>query len=163
MKWVRKHPWAWFGIKWSLAAAAVFYVMVYVIGFYVVRGETMAPQMHDGDLLILYRGGSFCVGDVVCYRTKDNQKRISRIAAVDGQEVNITETGWYLDGFVPSETCFYETRPDPESAVLYPHRVCGYFVMDDQRTIGADSRSSGDLSRDQILGKVIFLLRVRGW
>lgn len=160
---MQKKPWLRPLIKWGLLIAALAGIFRFVLGVYPVHTQAMYPSLRDGDLLILLRSSSPDPGDVVCYRGRNGKLRVSRVQAVQGQVVSFEETGWLLDGVIPNDPYRTETKPDPSGSVTNPHRVGGYFVMDDDRTQRGDSRSEGDVEPGQIIGKVIFLLRVRGW
>lgn len=46
----------------------------------------------------------------------------------------------------------------------FPYKMgtTGYFLLDDQRENGSDSRAFGELTEDDLLGKVVYVLRRRG-
>ena len=50
------------------------------------------------------------------------------------------------------------------SEVSFPYKMgtTGYFLLDDQRENGSDSRAFGELTEDDLLGKVVYVLRRRG-
>ena len=64
----------------------------------------------------------------------------------------------------PMEQVFYPTLPLEGESVEYPYimRKGGYFVLDDYRTCGEDSRSFGQLLEEELLGKVVYVFRRRG-
>jgi signal peptidase I len=64
---------------------------------------------------------------------------------------------------VQEEEIFYPTEPQ-EGDVTYPYTVDegSYFVLCDYRTISFDSRTYGAISKKDLDGKVITLLRRRG-
>ena len=126
----------------------------------------MYPFLMDGDLLITYKLEDYRVGDVVAYRHPDTGKtEISRIVALGDNVIQVTEYGELLiNGVSPAERVFYPTTPLEGENVEYPYymRRGGYFVLDDYRTEGDDSRHFGQLLREDLLGKVVYVFRRRG-
>ena len=76
------------------------------------------------------------------------------------------ESGAYtLNGLVPNETVFYETRKDPAIPQFYPSTVGdrGVFLMNDYRDNTADSRRFGTIPLSFTDGSVAILFRRRNW
>ena len=106
------------------------------------------------------------VGDVVAYRHPDSgQTEFSRIVAIGENSIMINQYGDFLiNGTVPAERVFCATIPLDGPNVEYPYtmRKGGYFLLDDYRTEGEDSRRFGQLLEDELLGKVVYIFRRRG-
>lgn len=155
-----------FFIKLAIVAGAAAVVLTFVLGVHIQHGNRMYPFIMDGDLLITYRLGSYRTGDAVAYKNPvTGETAISRIAVMGTHEVEITEAGELLvDGYPPSENVFYRTEQLDGSEVDFPYLTSadGYFLLDDFRTQGVDSRAFGEIKEDDILGKVSFVLRRRG-
>lgn len=162
----RMHPGVRFLIKLGIIAALCAAVFTFVLGVHICRGNGMHPFIMDGDLLISYKLEPYRVGDPVLYRDPvTGKKAISRIAAIGACEINITEAGQFLiDGYVPNENVFYLTKPLEGSEIEFPRTLEAgeYFILDDFRTRGHDSRIFGALGEEDILGKVVFVFRRRG-
>ena len=155
-----------FFLKLLCAAALLALVFTLVLGLQICRGNRMYPFIMDGDLVITYKLDRYRVGDAVAYRDPMNGKRaISRIAALGGNEVLVTEAGTlFIDGVTPDERVFYRTEPLSGADIAFPCRVPenGVFLLDDYRTQGRDSRFFGTLQEDELLGKVVYVFRRRG-
>ena len=83
-----------------------------------------------------------------------------------GDVIDIDDSGSYtLNGGVPDETVYYETRKDPEITQFYPSTVGdqGVFLMNDYRDSTADSRRFGTIPLTFTDGSVAILLRRRSW
>lgn len=162
----RMNPWLLFLIKLTLVVGIVAAVFHFVLGVHIQRGNRMAPAIRDGDLLICYKLDPYHTGDAVLYRVPETgELAVSRIVAIGENEVSFTESGeLQLNGFTPMEQIFYPSYPLDGSPVSFPCRVSGtgYFLLDDNRTSGFDSRAFGELHEDDILGKVVYVLRRRG-
>ena len=126
-------------------------------------GSGMFPAVKDGDLMIGFRLQSeYAKNDVIVY-TYAGQLCVGRIAAREGDVVNIDEAGTlYVNGTQQSGEILYPTYPRP--AVTYPLTVPqgSVFVLGDYRTASEDSRDRGPIPMTQVQGKVITILRRRG-
>ena len=149
----------------AIVAAAVWAVFTFVFGVSIVRGETMYPRIRDGDVLFYYRmQKDIRTGDVLSART-NGQEVIGRVVAVGGETVDISPEGQLLvNGNVATEEIFYATYLISGGGVTYPHEVPpdSFFLLSDFRTNGYDSRNYGSVSREEVNGKVITVLRRRG-
>lgn len=153
-------------VKIALLAVLAAVMLVFVLGIHVQQGNGMYPFLMDGDLLITYKLDGYRVGDVVAYRHPETgETAVSRIVAMGENIIQVTEYGELLvNGSAPDEKVFYPTQPLENASVEYPYimRKGGYFVLDDYRTEGEDSRMFGQLLKEELLGKVVYVFRRRG-
>lgn len=153
-------------IKIALLVVLAVIMLTFVLGVHVQQGNSMYPFLMDGDLLITYKLDAYRVGDAVAYRDPETgETAISRIVAIGENTIQVTEYGELLiNGTAPEEKVFYPTTPLEDSSVEYPYimRKGGYFVLDDYRTEGHDSRQFGQLLKEELLGKVVYVFRRRG-
>lgn len=150
-----------------LAASVIFsIVLTWVLGFYRMSGNYMFPAVKDGDLCMVYKPEKCSINEVVLYRDNSGSLRLGRIVAGENQTVEFMENGGYLvDGYQPAEEITYETWADSESDVQYPLKIDKgmYFIMNDFRSDTSDSRCFGMIDQSRICGKLVFLLRRRGF
>lgn len=162
----RGSPLGWFLIKLALLAAILAVMFLFVMGLHIQHGNRMYPFIMDGDLVVTYKLEPCRVGDVVAYRNPDNgEVALSRVVAIGENSIQITDYGELLvNGVSPGEKVFYPTKPLEGSPLEYPYamRRGGYFVLDDFRTEGSDSRLFGQLQESDLLGKVVYVFRRRG-
>ena len=161
-KWL--HPLVKLLIKTAVLGVIIFLVLTYVLGFHRMTGNNMFPFVKDGDLCIVYKLDEYTIGDVVAYKTKNGKTKIGRIVAVGGQEVNFPKDGGYtVDGYQPSEEITYQTFG--ADGMKYPTEVGKneFFVMNDFRSDTDDSRQIGSIKKSKIRGKLLFLIRRRGF
>lgn len=153
-------------IKVASLALLAFLMLTFVMGVHIHHGNRMYPFVMDGDVVITYKLEEYRVGDVVAYRHPDTGKtELSRIVAIGENVIQITNYGELLiNGTAPAEKVFYPTTPLSGGIEEYPYtmRKGGYFVLDDYRTEGDDSRMFGQLVDDDLLGKVVYVFRIRG-
>ena len=152
--------------KLAAVGLLLFLTLTFVMGVHIHEGNRMYPFLMDGDLIITYKLEEYKVGDVVAYRHPDTgQTEFSRIVAIGENTIVINQYGEFLiNGTAPAERVFYATTPLDGPNVEYPYtmRKGGYFLLDDYRTEGEDSRRFGQLLEDELLGKVVYVFRRRG-
>jgi signal peptidase I len=162
--WRQKETVLKFIIKLCLVLLVIWVVFTFIFGIRQVSGEHMYPRLRDGDLILYYRlEQNYQIGDVVTFQLEDTTFW-ARIVAQGGDVVEVTEDGQLIiNGNVQEEEIFYPTEPQ-EGDVTYPYTVDegSYFVLCDYRTISFDSRTYGAISKKDLDGKVITLLRRRG-
>lgn len=126
-------------------------------------GNDMFPAVKDGDLLLAFRlQRSLAQNDVVVY-SAGGKTRVGRILASGGDVVYLDGSGRLLvNGTEQTGEILYPTYP--KEGLNYPLSIPEgqVFVLGDYRTQGKDSRDFGPVPREEILGKVITLLRRRG-
>ena len=151
-------------LKMTVLAGIITAVLTWVLGLHRMTGNNMFPFIKDGDLCILYKLEEYTTGDVVAYRNEKGTVRIGRIVAVAGQDVDFPEEGGYtVDGYQPTEEITYQTF-GAEGAKYPAHVGEGqFFVMNDFRSDTDDSRKNGAINASQVCGKLMFLIRRRGF
>lgn len=160
----RIHPFFKLLIKIALFAAIAFVVLTYILGFHRMTGNNMFPFVKDGDLCIAYKLDDYYTGDVVSYYDNNGKLKIGRIVAAAGQEVNFPDEGGYtVDGYQPTEEITYQTFG--AEGVKYPMEVGEneVFIMNDFRSDTKDSREIGPVNKTDIDGKLMFIVRRRGF
>lgn len=137
-------------------------LFTFVFGIRIVYGNYMYPAIRDGDLVITYKLEPVNVGDVVLYE-HSGSTQVGRVIASGGSKVSISDSGELMvnDG-VLQEEIFYPTE---KGTVLYPYSIPAnaYFVMNDFRSDTNDSRTFQAISENNLEGKVIFVIRRRGF
>ena len=153
-----------FLLKLAGIAVISFAVLTYVAFPVRIKGNAMFPATQDGDLGIFYKLDPYSIGDVVLYEDPDGNRRVGRIAASAGQEVDFPDGGGYLvNGYSPSEKVTYPTYAAEDSKVKFPLKVGDgeYFLLNDFRSDSEDGRKFGAVPKTAIEGKLIFILRRR--
>lgn len=157
-------------LKVAIISIAIFLLLEFVIGFYYYRGNSMFPNVKDGDFVVTWKLDTIQTNDVVTYKDFDNEMHIGRVVAKGGDEVNFTEDGELMvNGSIPSEEIFYATTIPDNSEIEYPYTVPegSYFILNDYRTGDTDSyvdsRTYESISEKASNGKVILLIRRRGF
>ena len=140
-------------------------MFLFVFGIYRCDDNMMAPAFKDGDLAVYYRLQNVYQSSDIVVVEKNREMQIRRIVAVSGDSVEITADGLKVNGYLQQESGIYmETLPYTEG-ISFPLTVGEdeYFVLGDNRTNAKDSRIYGTVSKEEIKGTVITLLRHRGF
>ncbi len=135
----------------------VFFLIRVVIQNFRIEGQSMEPNFHDGQFLIVnkfaYQFEKPQRGDVVVFRYPPNPARdfIKRIIALPGDRVMVAHgrvmvNSQWLDEPYPLNTGTYS----------FPEAVVGeseLFVLGDNRNNSSDSHSWGMLPYENLIGK----------
>lgn len=128
-----------------------------------VDGTSMRPTFEDGERLIVsrlnYLLGDPQRGEIIVFNSINPNEPgvmlIKRVVGLPGETVTIREQRVFINGEPLNETYIFEecrTCADNEW-VLGPDE---YFVMGDNRNVSRDSRYFDAVSRDHIVGDVLF-------
>ena len=138
----------------------------YVVTVTIIHNTDNFPAVKDGDLVIAYRLTGSYTGDLVLY-DENGTVRAGRICGVAGDEIDIPVEDIYytVNGTIPYEIIYTDTRRAEKSTVKYPFVVPEntYFILNDNRDETSDSREFGVLPKDNILGRVVLTIRRRGF
>lgn len=130
-----------------------------------VKGDSMEPNIHDGDNLILnkvtYRFSEPERFDIVVfpYEKDPSLNYIKRIIGLPGEEVNLRDGKIFINGelleenYGMEEIRIYGNQGFPDATLIVPEDE--YFVMGDNRNDSSDSRYKdvGTISKEEFLGK----------
>ena len=148
-----------------VALAVVLLIRSFVFQPFLVRGDSMVPNFHNGDYLIVdelsYRFlGDPSRGEVIVFKFPGDisQKYIKRVIGLPGENVEIKEGKVYISS-IGEPALLEEPYLDQEertqrflSLLLKDNE---YFVMGDNREFSSDSRRWGVLPREDIIGKAL--------
>ncbi len=153
-------------IKSFLIITAGIITLLFVVEPYRMTGNEMSPYVKDGDLCIFYKLEKIHINDVVLYETDNGETKVGRVAAYSGQTIDFTDNGEYLtDGYFPAEENPYDTYVSDSSENTYPLKLDEdeVFILNDFRQLTSDSREYGPVKIEKIKGKLLFLMRRRGF
>lgn len=112
-----------------------------------VPSSSMSPTIHKNSIIsINLNSHNFKRGDIVVF-SHEGQNVVKRIIALKGDTVETRDGYVYVNG--------KKSDDFKVDYFLYPLKVTGdYFVLGDNRNNSYDSHLFGDISGDQIIGKV---------
>ena len=155
------------GFLTKLAAIVVLLGLLFGFAFGVtpMENDDMSPRISAGDLLLYYRlADDMVTGDVLVFE-KDGEQYVGRIVANPGDTVEVTDQATLVvNGSTVLENDIYYTTPKYDNGPAYPLTLAQdeYFILCDYREGARDSRYFGPVSRDEIKGKVITVIRRSG-
>lgn len=133
-----------------------------VFGLMPAPNDDMSPSIGAGDLLLFYRlDDHWITGDVVVAE-QEGQRYVGRVVARGGDTVEITpQATLVVNGSTVLESDIYYSTPPYESGVTYPITLAQdqLFLLCDYREGARDSRYYGPVNTQEILGKVITVMR----
>lgn len=163
-RWLRKYDglkygWLKDGKKFLLLFVLVFLLFRFVIGFSFVKGNSMEPTLHSGELVLYSRLYGRCErGDVVSVKIPSGEYYVKRIIAVSGDTIDIRDGQVYINDQLLEEPYIDGETLEKEGRIRYPFTVRNkqIFVMGDNREDSMDSRSFGVVGERQVKGKIWF-------
>ncbi len=150
------------GIRAGILAAVLWILLTFIAAVRICPVNEMAPSVRDGDLCLFLRIGNPGFNDVVLYKNGE-EEHYGRVVAVPQDTVKVDGDGLSVNGAGSFSELPYRTLP--QSGVVYPLRLEAdeYFVLADLREQALDSRTYGAVGQDSILGRMIFVMRRRGF
>lgn len=152
-------------LKIGILAILAVVLFGFVFGIHRCGDHAMHPAVRNGDLVFYYRlQKEYQISDAVVLE-KNQETQVRRIIAKAGDEVDITEEGLKINGYLQQEKDIYsETLPYMEG-ITFPVTLKEgeYFVLGDDRSNAKDSRIYGVIKQEEIKGVVMTLLRRRGF
>ena len=144
----------WLDLGLRLAGLVLLFYILFSKVFLIcqLNGNAMFPSLKDGDLVLGFRLEKEIQKDDLILYEMDREICASRVVAKGSDYVDMDEDGH-----------LYPT--EPKTLLKYPFQVPeGYvFVLGDYRTQSSDSRDFGPLPEEAIKGKVITIVRRRGF
>lgn len=139
-----------------------------LIGIMRVPSADMYPRLDSGDMILFYRLDKDVRAQDVIVVEKEvptlqgEQLMVLRVVAVAGDTVEISDSNsLVINGNTMIESNIFYPTPRYEGFTEYPLTLgegeC--FVLADSRNGGTDSRFFGPVTRDEILGTVITVVR----
>lgn len=147
---------------------AGFVIMRLVIVPFRVPDDSMEPSVRGGSLAFILKPGTPKRGDVVLVENSAEPGRVMlrRVAAAEGDSVEIREKVFYLNGSAhvfPWKTRASDKRIFPMSfstrdtmpAIKIERRH--YFILSDNLDRGYDSRTIGVIPAERIIGRLVYV------
>ena len=152
-----------FFVKIGITALVVWLLCLFVVGVYVNHNNSSYPMIKDGDLCLTYKFAKLNTGDEIAY-VHDGKIRFGRIVGMPGDTVDMSGDNLAVNGYGVFEDAVYPTTAEGASITL-PYTVPQdtYFVLNDYRDDITDSRTYGGIPKSDTKGKLVMLLRRRGF
>ncbi len=152
-------------IKLTIVAIVVFVLLNYVFGLTRNLSLNMQPAVQDGDLILYFRLVEVYNADDIVVVNYQDKAILSRVVAVAGDTVDITENSLIINGSCVRETKAMGETTQFENGVTFPLVVPAgkAFVLGDNREHATDSRIFGCVDVSDIYGRVMGLFRRRNF
>jgi len=128
---------------------------------YIAKGESMLPGLRSGDLVLVdklaYEAKDLKRGDIVVAR-EGNDILVKRVVGLPGEEVELRQGKLYVNRRPLAE----EYAVEPGWLSLGKGRLLEdrYALLGDNRSVSGSVFVHAVVAKDQILGKVVYSLRL---
>jgi len=144
--------------------AIVFVIARFAIGNYSILGQSMEPNYHQDERLLVDkvtpRAFGFNRGDIVIVHSPiQDIELIKRLIGRPGDTIELRDNSVYVNGkplnepYLPLNANSGPTREQSKWA-LGPDQ---YFIMGDNRSFSQDSRAFGPVASSNIVGRALIL------
>lgn len=160
----KKRTWLHDIVGFIVIVLLVFIVFRFFIGVSFVSGESMEPNLHDGECVIYLRTvRNYEPGDIISMWVPSGSYYVKRVIAVGGDVVDIKDNKIYVNGEPLEEEYASGVTERQLKAVIFPYTVRegNVFALGDNREVSMDSRTFGEINDVQIRGKII--LKIGKW
>ena len=161
-------------ISGILAVVCTASLFGFVIGMDRVSGDSMYPYLNNGDWIVYSRVGREYQMDEVVVFARNGENYVKRIAGRPGDTVEVSASGSRVvvngvqmrESYVTLTAAGTGSESQKETDRLgEPLTIMDgqYLVLGDNRSISIDSRNQeiGTVSREEILGRVILVIRMK--
>lgn len=142
-----------------IIAAIALMIATMIMPVLQISGNSMTPTYNGGEIVLSIKTNNLKPGDVIAFY-HGNKILVKRVIAGAGNWINIDESGQvYVNGYEIKEE-YVNKLTLGETDIDYPYQVPDghWFVLSDNRSNSIDSRNKevGSISKENIIGKVIF-------
>ena len=146
--------------KYILIAIIVIFLFLYVVSFQQVVGPSMQPTLQEGNIVIVsklsYKFGDIKRGDILVFEYDGMKNLIKRVIGLPGEKIEFKNNTVYIDGIAYKESYLENIKTNDYKVEKVEENH--YIVLGDNRENSYDSREIGQISKDDIIGKVVLRL-----
>ena len=138
-----------------LAFILILPLKAYVFQLYAIDGNSMNPTLQNGEMFVSLKfDHDYHRQDIVVIEDTDtNRFIVQRIIGLPGEEISIKDNQVLINGNILSEDYIQGETTGDISIRLKDNE---YFLMGDNRSDSQDSRITGPINGDNIVGKYYF-------
>ena len=124
-----------------------------------ISGDSMDPTYNNGDIVATIKTNRLNQGDIIAFY-HGNKILVKRVIATEGSWVNMDDKGNVTVNGIKIEEEYVINKQIGDYSIKFPYQVPtnSVFVLSDDRSNMIDSRSIdvGSISKDDLIGKVLF-------
>lgn len=151
--------------RWTigLVAAVIILLNLFTHVIQIVRysGNSMEPNLHNGQVLVLLKTQEVTEGDIIAFYY-NNQVLVRRVVSTGGKQISIADDGVVSINARPVVEDYLSERSIGQCNITFPYfiKTGDVFVMGDNRSIAMDSRLQeiGTVPLERIIGKVVLAI-----
>lgn len=149
----------------ALLTAALAVIFTFFFGMTIQHGNDMYPALRDGDVILYYRLAE-PVNTEACVYVSEDRLRTGRVAATAGTvisatgDMQLTFNGIYSPA-APGSGIYDRTYAAEGEPLPITVEEGYYFMLGDNRSAAEDSRILGQISRKNVKGRIVAVLRRR--
>lgn len=142
----------------------VFTIARFAIGNYSILGQSMEPNYHEDQRLLVDKISprlfGYNRGDIVIVHSPiQDIELIKRLIGKPGDVIELRDNHVYVNGTLLNEPYL---PPNANSSAMHGDMIWTlgpdeYFIMGDNRTFSQDSRAFGPVTSDRIVGRALLL------
>lgn len=162
----KKKEWLTFVLQTLCFTLAIYLFLTCIVGIGFVHGDSMEPNVHNGDCCLFWRlSAKYEYGDVVFLESAGaGELIVKRVIGVPGDTVELDGDGNVIvNNVILYEQFVYSSTYPYIGGTEYPLTLGEneYFVLGDNREVSLDSRDNrvGVIKKADIKGKTLFLIR----
>jgi signal peptidase I len=140
----------------------------FVVSARFVEGNSMSPAIHNGDIVLINMWNKkFAIGDIVVFKThqKSPDILIKRIVGLENSNIHVDNFKVYLNNqLIPEESTYHPLWDFTAFECRFSNSVKSkaneFLVFGDNRCNSGDSRSFGGITKENIIGTVLYLIKL---
>ena len=151
-------------IPYVIIIVVVVLIRTFIATPVVVSGDSMKPNLQDGEMLIVrkigYKGKNIKRFDIVVVK-EEKDEIIKRVIGLPGEHITYKSNRLFVnDREIEQNYKFYSTEDFNLEEVCTCRKIPEgkYLVLGDNRPVSKDSRIIGLIDEEDIMGKAIFRL-----
>lgn len=149
-------------VPYIIIIVVVVLIRTFIATPVIVSGDSMKPNLHDGEMLIVrkigYNSSSIERFDIVVVKEGEDEI-IKRVIGLPGEHISYRNNMLFVNGkLVEQDYKFYDTIDFNLEEICTCSSIPEgkYLVLGDNRPVSKDSRTIGLISEKDIFGEAIF-------
>ncbi len=131
---------------------SIFFIVSLFLDVYIVKGNSMEPYFHNGDVILGMVLPFIKRGDIIIFKSPEkNSLLVKEVVGVPGDTILFKNGFYYINGIkipikISDDVIFKKLKLDRDE----------YFVLGENVAVSYDSRYFGPISKKNIKAKVLF-------